>query len=94
MKSASENVAELIGIYGTLGGALYDPYLALVLRQLHEQVVELEDDSIIVNDSNGNEICVIEGDMAEHVRVSAVSQYINDALLALIEREKGGPSPE
>lgn len=94
MKSASENVAELIDMYGTLGKKMYDPYLALVLHQLHQQVVELEDDSIIVNDSNGNEICVIEGDMAEHVRVSAVSRYINDALLALIEREKGGPSPE
>jgi hypothetical protein len=94
MKSASENIRELLNIYGTLGGALYDPYLALVLRQLYDQVVELEDDSIIVNDSEGNEICVIDGEMAEQVRVSAVSRYISEALLALIEREKGGSSPE
>jgi hypothetical protein len=64
---------------------------AAYIRELRK---ELADDSIIlVAESTGEELCVIDGEMAEFVRKTAFTEFFNKLLTEMIaEHESRGRS--
>lgn len=62
-----------------------NPEISSLLTRAADELEEALDRSIVLHDSDGKEIAVIEGSMAEMVYEQAVAQYINDLLQRMID---------
>ena len=58
---------------------------AQYIRKLREELADAQDDSIVIHDKDGNELCVIEGPAAEHLKNHAISDYVTNALRHILE---------
>jgi len=58
---------------------------AAYIRSLREELADAQDESIVIHDKNGNELCVIEGPAAEHLKKHAISDYVTNALRHILE---------
>jgi hypothetical protein len=58
---------------------------AAYIRTLREELEDAKDESIVIHDNNGNELCVIEGPAAEHLKKHAISDYVTNALRHILE---------
>jgi len=58
---------------------------AAYIRTLREELEDAKDESIVIHDKNGNELCVIEGPAAEHLKKHAISDYVTNALRHILE---------
>lgn len=57
------------------------------IKELEDQIEDLSDNSIVLLDSQGEEIAVIDSEMAQEIIPVAVGRYIEDILMKEIEKE-------
>lgn len=58
---------------------------AAYIRKLRQELADAKNESIVINDKDGNELCVIEGPAAEHLKKHAISDYVTNALRHILE---------